>query len=387
VFGDTQNLVDGGVGAEEKFARALRDGWDDSDPKPRRPDENDYQNFARMVDWVIAEREAQGIDFVLHVGDIVEHGRFPPIHESCKDGRGGCLRPNRGVRCGRHTPPCPKGCGPNFNNTKCRICDPRGSTKPDRRDWSDPGGMCAHVAWATWEWSLFNAQWKRLRDAGIPYAIVRGNHDNIGGGDPSDPYTYAGYVDYYGPGGSPGASQGWVATCSPEQGQCRHPDAQAWKFMLGDQEVLVIGPSHGPDKQQRDWIEETLRAHSPLPTILLAHTLTDPRCKNCIQLRDTIALAGPLHPQIFWTAEGHFAGAGAPPQGVVRSNGTRTLRTRSDWQGATAPYGSFLHLVRFYLREGRIAEVEVEAFSPVTGETSRAPSDALPRQPLRSPQP
>ncbi|MBW2413638.1 MAG: metallophosphoesterase [Deltaproteobacteria bacterium] len=49
VFGDTQHLV-----------------WNG------RP--SDYAKFVVMVDWVIANREAENIDFVLHVGDAIQNG-------------------------------------------------------------------------------------------------------------------------------------------------------------------------------------------------------------------------------------------------------------------------------------------------------------------------
>lgn len=153
VFGDTQSLVDGGIDPDEAFAQSLADGWDPSDIPPEweplRDDKVDYVDFVKMIDWVLANRSSQNIDFVLHVGDIIESGFYGPIHEDCKDGNGGCFLVEPGANCSTHPRDnCPTGCYPHPNPTqdKCRTCDPRNSTLPvDRTEWDDPGQVDADV--------------------------------------------------------------------------------------------------------------------------------------------------------------------------------------------------------------------------------------------------
>jgi len=56
IFGDTQKMVRS------------------SGPEPRPGERRRVTRFARMIDWVIAEREARRIDLVLHVGDAINAG-------------------------------------------------------------------------------------------------------------------------------------------------------------------------------------------------------------------------------------------------------------------------------------------------------------------------
>jgi hypothetical protein len=57
IFGDTQTAVNGGP--------------------------LEYADFTDQIDWVVANKYAENIDFVLHVGDIINLGPFVPIPASC----------------------------------------------------------------------------------------------------------------------------------------------------------------------------------------------------------------------------------------------------------------------------------------------------------------
>lgn len=310
---------------------------------------SDAARLREMVDWVLEHREDQHIDFVLHVGDAIRRGGALPLGPECLDDAGRC-DPSRRFQGRRRSLPC----------------------------------GCKLLAAVDEEWRRFNAQWRRF-DGVIPYAIVQGNHDNLGASVADGQLDRPGFAAFYGPEhfrATPGS--GWVAGHVDARGV-----SQAWKFRLGEQEVLVIGAAHEFSPKALRWAESVLDEHPGLPVIALAHQYfwgvppreDQPRPvwkKLVVPHADRFRLA-------VW---GHVS------PGEVRFvalGGVRLLRLRSDWQGDDARRG-FLHLVRFYPGEEPRPEVEVLAFDPVRGRTrfenglERSPATRglfwLPRQPF-----
>ena len=141
IFGDTQDLVDGRLDPEGDPLRIADPG-----------NAQEYEHFGRMVQWVLDHQESENIDFVLHVGDAIQHGPPLPLDAACFDGAE-CL--------------------------PSEVCN------------------CSAFDLVPAEWQRFDAQWKRF-DSKIPYAIVRGNHDNPGTGDPQHPSHRDGFAQHYG---------------------------------------------------------------------------------------------------------------------------------------------------------------------------------------------
>jgi hypothetical protein len=289
-----------------------------------------------MVDWVIENRERENIDFVLQVGDITEHGWWLPMWPGCL---GNCSLPS-----------------------------------------------CHCPAEVALEWSAFFAQFRRLETAGIPFAIVPGNHDNIADG--GGPLDGPGFSDYYGPdrlASLPGylESKGSAATgCI----------ASAWQFSLGPEPIIVLGlpdsdfnpPSQTPpdgnsatercpseDPEIDAWAIELIERpeHRSKQVIALHHRLLNadlsrrPKWLNTISRRPErfmAAVSGHFEPAIFpFIAETHSQ-TGAPLQ---------VFAPRVDWQGLELPgqgvptAASSLAVMRFHLKGGQPDQVEVRAWS------------------------
>lgn len=303
VFGDTQDLVD---------TRA-------------KPEVHD--GLRVMIDWVLENREAQHIDFVLHVGDAIQRGLSLPLSPECLDPAG-----------------------------RCDV-----ERKWTLRDRQYPCG-CLVLPVVDEEWRRFNRQWRRL-DGQIPYAIVQGNHDNLGVTDPEAQLDRPGFAAHYGPShyrSIPGS--GLVGS---------HRDAKglslAWRFALGERQVLVIGSADTLSPEGVDWARSTLDDHRGLPVIALAHRFFAGVPPDEAQPRRVWRQLVMRHPDRFALAiwghvslgEVRFIELGPDP----------LLRIRSNWQGHPSDR-TFLNLIRFYPGpEGR-DEVEVLAFDPVRGAQS-----------------
>lgn len=326
IFGDTQRLVDGapGVGPITPL-----------DPGDAR----ELEALHGMIDWVRDQREEENIDFVLHVGDAIQsgtHDRIPVRPECYVDGK--CLdRPS----------------GPDGPSCGCRELDA-----------------------TAYEWRRFNQAWKRL-DGVVPYAIVRGNHDNVGADRPG--FDTPGFSTWYGeeamrplPGYLGSHREGEARAKARLKGMALDDRdvAHAWKFALGGRPLLVIGISDGAHQssEQLAWARGLLEApeHRDVPAILLAHRLF-----NGIPIdweRPTTAwlsLVEKHHNSIFMAVWGHVS------PGDVRfidAGKRRVLSVRSNWQGFRHhPAGSFMNVVRFWMNEDGIEWVEVVAISPTLG--------------------
>lgn len=292
-------------------------------------DDASYQNFGSMIDWVLENRESQNIDFVLHVGDLINQGSYLPLPTQCIDEGVGCVRGRkvRGTECG-----------------------------------------CYALAYTRAQWQRFNRQWKRL-DGVVPYAIVRGNHDNVGIDDPNSLIDTPGFMQFF------GADEmrklpGYVETYSSE-----NLDAHAWKFRLGDQEVLVIGPSYAPSARQLGWVRDVMARHRETPVIILTHEVNT--TGNRTELWENVISDRQNAEQILMVSQGHYIGV---QKTILTVGKSRILKTLTNWQGKESPHGSYLSLIRFFFNSEGSTEVEAETFSPVLGDASRRVS--LHRQPL-----
>lgn len=289
-----------------------------------------YPGFTAMVDWVLDNREAERIDFVLHVGDAIHHGGSLPVPAACagEDGR----------------------------------CDP--ARRWQRKNGTEIACHCHGLDLTDREWAAFRKQWQRF-DGVIPYAIVRGNHDNRGV-DPESPLDAPGYDQYYGESHFRGiAGSGLVASHRDPMGT-----SHAWRFRLGGREVLVIGAAWQFGGPAVAWAKDVLAAHPQLPAIALAHSFF----RGVPPRRDQPTIPWKRlvkeHPDRFALAvSGHVA----PGEISLREvGGYRILEIRSNWQGLPGSQ-TFLHLARFHESATGEEKIEIQAIDP-----ARALVDARP---------
>jgi hypothetical protein len=336
VIGDTQDIADYESAVDGRFTRSP---W-----------------LEAMVNWILENRAAENVDFVLQVGDITEHGWWLPMSPGC------------------------------LNNCEADHCHCPGEVEG--------------------EWKVFTAQFKRLEDAGVPFAIVPGNHDNIrNGGGPLDG---AGFSDYYSP-ARLATLPGYLESKTSATSDCT---ATAWQFSLGPEPVIVLGlpdsdvnpPSETPpdgmsavarcpaeDPEIDDWATALIQRpeHAEKQVILLHHRLLEanlarrPKWRNTISRRPERFVAG---------VSGHWSPSTFPFV-VERHSRTGALldvfAPRVDWQdmplpGMAAPTAaSTFAVIRFHLKEREPDQVEARAWSEffqVRGGVSDdiAPDDGVP---------
>lgn len=325
IFGDTQELVDGLPGDTSTLIPADPDG------------RANLENLGKMVDWVLANRESQNIDFVLHVGDIIQSGMFleSRLPSTCYQ-EGVCqshIEYREGV-------PCP----------------------------------CRYERQVDLEWERFNSAWRRF-DTLVPYAIVRGNHDNIGGRDPG---KRRGFRDYFGANSMRGLP-GYVESSTFED------IAHVWKFNLGPYPVLVMTLPDGArsDAAQIQWANEVLSRpeNRDLPVILLVHRLF-----NSVPVdydrpyRTWTQLVAKRFDRIFMTVWGHVSPGNVR---MVDVGGKQILDVRSNWQiFRKGPHAATLTLVRFGLGPAGIETVAVGTMTPAGDDRGgpRSPATRMRKQ-------
>lgn len=306
IFGDTQHLV------------GLRGGYDR------------FEYLKDMVEWVVDNEQVENIDFVLHVGDIINGGL-------------GCSQNCSGVGC-------PEGQGTCAAGSACS---------------SDILG----------EWQDFTQAWGPIELAQIPYAIVRGNHDNKHQCDVYFWETYLliddmpGFSTYYGRWKFSGDTT-WVDSCDAYTPDARCQNANdtghIWKFPLGSQDVLVAGLPDNANAGVRDWFSEKLLADPSTPAIVLSHR----SLKRGNPLWDEF-VEGPwqdpieLTPQVFMTAMGHFTN---DFKEIVGFAGYRVLNVQFDRQSVSNDeQAAAITLVRFYTDPQLLDEVEAKTLEPTPG--------------------
>ena len=348
IFGDTQTLVNG--------------------------DPDNSADFAAMIDWVIANKYAENIDFILHVGDIINIGSFLPLPPVCSgqpvETLGQCLS---APSC---SPP-PPGCYPMDNGsgqTDCLSCS-------------------FSMLVSAEEWQRFTAEWSRLEPdpasgwSGIPYAIVRGNHDNVGTDLPSE-FDIPGYNQYYGEAEMEALEVAFAGSDRLYEHIETYPyedqDGHAWRFQIGSRQILVVGPSYeggvGTSQQQINWVTDVFGRHPNLPGLLVIHDMM----QHSQVYNQVVQQVGTAAPNLFLTAQGHVQ---QDLKWIDTFDGIDIARTVSDWSRTPSPGGSFLALVRFYFEPGQPDEIEAFTYSPVTDTTITDADKTIVKQPLAVPEP
>lgn len=225
------------------------------------------------------------------------------------------------------------------------------------------GDLVHRGAAAPEEWERFDAQWRRL-DGVVPYAIVRGNHDNSGLDDPERPgFGRRGFAQYFGV-ERVAELPGYLASY-PGGDDVAH----AWRFALGDLPVLVIGLSWAPSQRQLAWADSLLREHPDTPAIALSHRFYHGVPVDHTQPLPSWRRLVAEHPaQVFMAVAGHAAPGEVA---MLQLEGHPLLRVRTNFQQHARHYDaegqSYLNLVRFYLPPDGRDEVEIVAHSPLRG--------------------
>jgi hypothetical protein len=206
----------------------------------------------------------------------------------------------------------------------------------------------------TEEWARFNAQWKRL-DGVLPYANVRGNHDNT-----------QEFSLHYGSAAS-SAFPHYLETHPGED-----DDANAWVVDLGGEDALVLGISCNPSAAELSWAQGVLDSAPDLPAIVVSHIITtvggfhtvsasfrsEPTCNGNPLVSIWDELVSPNADQVFMTASGHFIHPSRGSKTMRETEGSIVLDTFQNWQNGASAAGC-MSLVRF---RPAAREVEVQAF-------------------------
>ena len=130
--------------------------------------------------------------------------------------------------------------------------------------------------------------------------------------------------------------------------RCGGHTAHAWTFMLGQQEVLVVGLSEATGLGQTLWAQAVLAAHPDLPAILLSHRRLRPGAQHWNNL------VAQFPEKVFMTAMGHYT---EDEKNLVQVDGHDILGIEFDYQGAPKPkrgvnpyplQHSKIAIIRFY---------------------------------------
>lgn len=255
-------------------------------------DDPAYAHFAEKVNWVVDNRVTEKIDLAIHVGDIIDHGN--PF-----------------------------------------------STNPIQ---------------TALEWSRFNTQWGKLDEAGIPYAIVQGNHDNRGGSSLPPGWAH-GFFNHYGPDhfSDPRLPHRYeFETCPHGPGDPCGPDqygrqaiGHIWKFNIGPQKLLIAGYPWPLTQEAIDWYEGRLLSQD-LPVIIVQHDqIRTPESKQPLFSRLWLRIRNnpELSKRVIMTVMGHFHN---DLKEIRTENGHQILAVEFDYQRATQPpTASAIGLVEF----------------------------------------
>jgi hypothetical protein len=371
VFGDSQHLVEKREGSPE------------------------FDEFKGMVDWIVRNKCRENIDLVLHVGDAIQSGEILPAGRECL---GATCRCTAERRC---TPSSGKGC---LNGkSKGRDClvmpPPEGCYAAPRRGDVRCFSCCQQTGQAQAQWDRFRSQWARLEPKppawqGIPYAIARGAHDNLGS-DVASEMDVPGFRQHFSAAHFDRLSEGFrnanrvlerLETC-PEAANsggesCFHVDAtgkrtafmaHAFRARLGNTPILVIAtsPEFNKGEEHRNWVRGVLRRNKPLPAILLGHYLARRAKKpnNATKMND-IAKEPEFADQIFMLASGHVPASTALIERNARSGRLWVRFNRQSSTSVPAERRAIL-LIRFHSGAGAVREVEALQLDPVTGRLRR----------------
>jgi hypothetical protein len=266
--------------------------------------------FKGQMNWIVANRSAHNIKFVMGLGDIQNDGN--PYYAS--------------------------------------------ATNPYQPDFTRPTGLVANEQ----EWINADASLDILDKAGIPQSIVAGNHDYLDNTIKKEPIYY---LKWFGPQRFAGKS--YFGGASPETTTSLAGMNTWYTFEGGGRKYLNIGLQYAPDEHDLRWAQEVVNQNPGLPTIITTHAFLD---TNSIQSgRENIWNQFiKNNPQVIMTMNGHITGAYRQTQTNIAGDAVHEMLV--DYQFTDfSPYyrgGGYLRLLQF---DPAGKAVHVKSYSPVIG--------------------
>lgn len=199
-----------------------------------------------------------------------------------------------------------------------------------------------------------------LDNAGVPYAMVIGNHDYLDYNSKVEPIYY---LKWFGP--SRFTTKPWEHGFSPEMGTSLAGLDNYSVFTAGGRQFLNIGLQYEPDTNDLAWAQSVINAHPGMPTIVTTHAMLD---NNGFQAgRQNISnLLMKNNPQVIMSINGHITGeynqtetniAGQPVhEMLVDYQATDFPQYPNDFKGA-----GFMRVMQF---DPDHSVVHVKSFSP-----------------------
>lgn len=292
-FGDTQHYVKSGA------------------------DHQNYIDFAAMVDWVIANKDVENIDFVMHPGDCIDAG------------------------------------------------DPLPLSTPDELIY----GKYTLVDVDN-QWLLFNSQWQKLEQAGIPYAICKGNHDNVGEqADIDASLDTQGFPFYYSTAHFEALETAFVGSDRFFEHEASSAGmSHVFRFKIGDQIVRVVSPTSIGSYNEAPWALAEVGKHQDIPARMLVHYWGDHTNApgvdtSIVQNMDTVA------PQLFGTTQGHTWVENIGVELIQGNPEHKISRVTADFSIQGDGSSPWLVRERYHQDiDGKVIGYSADIFNPVTGE-------------------
>ena len=298
--------------------------------------EQNLADFEDMVDWIIANKDTENIDFVLHPGDCIDMGEPLPL------------------------------------------------ATPEELIYGY--GTLADV---DAEWTNFNSQMDRLETARIPYILCKGNHDNVGeAADITADLDTNGFPFYY-------STAHWEAMETAFASSDRFFEheidsstsysgmSHVFRVKIGDTLVRVIAMTSIGDLQEEIAFAVTeVGKNQDIPARVLCHWLGDDGLYDGV---DT-AIVTPMRsvaPQLFGVTMGH---TWEPQVGVERIGlDARDKISRVVADFSTGNQGDQAWLVRERYHQdaqGNIIGYSADMFNPITSEVRTGPGNVVSEQPF-----
>lgn len=290
-----------------------------------------YADFTAMIDWVIANKDTENIDFVMHPGDTIDLGSSLPL--------------------------------------------------------STPGELIFGIydlEDVDAQWANFNAQWSRLEPSGswdgIPYVMCRGNHDNMGeAADISAGLDTNGWQFYYNSAKFESLETAFVGRDRFFQHEQDSPSglSHVFRVQIGDNLVRIVAPTYHVDHNETSWALDRVAENQDIPTRMLNHWWAgNPGVDiSIVQPMDTVA------PQLFATDQGHTYAESIELEEVGGDATNTIIRGTNDFsENFVAGAGDISWLVRerFYLDgNGNVTDIEADMFNPVTSEVKSGPNQFI----------
>ena len=287
--------------------------------------------LVRMIDWIIANRDIENIDFVMFPGDIINDGTALPL--------------------------------------------------------ADPGDLIFGIhplSHATDEWTFMNTQIDRLEAALIPYVLCRGNHDNIGeAADITAGLDVNGFPFYYSDAHFDALETTFAGQNRFFQHETGSPSglSHVFRVKIGDNLVRVVAPTYSNQDNsdnEVNWAIARLAESQDIPARVLTHT-------NVVGspdvFTDIVEVMATVAPQLFATDDGHNGGAEISV--VTRNVGSdpddEIIDGTTDF--SLEPSMAWLVRERFYLDgSGAVAELEADMYNVDTQALRAGATSTIARQ-------